>query len=85
MGACWDNVVVERFFGNLKHDWMFKVAQPTIEHMMQDVAAYVKYYSLERLHSSSGDQSLIEFEHSFRGCQLDLTKTVGADCLVNMK
>ena len=29
VGACWDNAVVERFFGSLKHDWIFKVAQPT--------------------------------------------------------
>lgn len=66
VGACWDNAVVERFFGSLKHDWLFKVAQPTREHMMQDVAAYVKYYNLERLHSSNGDQSPIEYENSFR-------------------
>jgi putative transposase len=33
VGACWDNSVVERFFGSLKHDWLFKVAQPTREHM----------------------------------------------------
>ena len=24
VGACWDNAVVERFFGSLKHDWIFK-------------------------------------------------------------
>jgi len=23
VGACWDNAVVERFFGSLKHDWLF--------------------------------------------------------------
>jgi putative transposase len=26
VGACWDNAVVERFSGSLKHDWIFKVA-----------------------------------------------------------
>ena len=25
VGACWDNAVVERFFGSLKHDWILKV------------------------------------------------------------
>ena len=62
--ACWDNAVVERFFGSLKHDWIFKVAQPTREHMKQDVTAYMKYYNLDRLHSSNGDQSPINFESS---------------------
>lgn len=39
VGACWDNAVVERFFGSLKHDWLLKVPQPTREHMKNDVAA----------------------------------------------
>jgi putative transposase len=42
------------------------VAQPAREHMTQDVAAYVKYYNLERLHPSNGDQSPIEYENPFR-------------------
>lgn len=65
VGACWDNAVVERFFGSLKHDRLFRVAQPTREHMTQDDATYVKYYNMERLHSSNGNQSPIEYEHSF--------------------
>tara|TARA_Y100001949_G_C15943682_1_gene311383 strand:- start:27 stop:818 length:792 start_codon:yes stop_codon:yes gene_type:complete len=62
VGACWDNAVVERFFGSLKHDWLFKVHQPTRAHMKQDVADYMKYYNLDRLHSSNGDLSPVEYE-----------------------
>ncbi|MGI0120406.1 IS3 family transposase, partial [Zooshikella sp. RANM57] len=29
-----------------------------------DVAAYMKYYNIERLHSANGDLSPIEFENS---------------------
>lgn len=61
VGACWD-AVVERFFGSLKHDWLLKVHQPTRAHMKQDVAAYMKYYNLDRLHSSNGDLSPVEYE-----------------------
>jgi putative transposase len=50
VGACWDNAVVERFFGSIKHDWLFKVPQPTRSHMREDVARYMKYYNVERLH-----------------------------------
>jgi putative transposase len=64
VGACWDNAVVERFFGSLKHDWIFKAAQPTREHMKQDVAAYMRYYNQERFHSSNGDMSPVYFENS---------------------
>jgi len=66
VGACWDNAVVERFFGSLKHDWIFKIAQPTREHMKKDVAAYMRYYNLERLHTTNGDQSPINYENSLK-------------------
>lgn len=66
VGACWDNAVVERFFGSLKHDWLLKVHQPTREHMKNDVVAYMKYYNLKRLHTSNGDLSPAEYENEFR-------------------
>ena len=64
VGACWNNAVIERFFGSLKHDWLLKVHQPTREHIKQDVAAYMKYYNLERLHTANNDQSPINYEVS---------------------
>jgi Transposase and inactivated derivatives len=62
VGACWDNAVVERFFGSLKHDWIFKVAQPTREHMKADVTRYMRYYNVHRLHSANGDLAPVSFE-----------------------
>lgn len=64
VGACWDNAVVERFFGSLKHDWLLKVPQPTREHMRNDVMAYMLYYNVERLHTANGDLSPVEYEKS---------------------
>jgi putative transposase len=66
VGTCYDNAVVERFFGSLKHDWIFKIAQPTREHMKKDVAAYMRYYNLERLHTKNGDKSPINYENSLK-------------------
>ncbi|TDF42151.1 hypothetical protein EYS14_04775 [Alteromonadaceae bacterium M269] len=63
---CWDNAVVERFFGSLKHDWLFKVPQLTCEHMKNDVAAYMRYYNLYRLNTATKDASPIIYENSFR-------------------
>jgi len=62
VGACWDNAVVERFFGSLKHDWILKVVQLTREQMRQDVMNYMRYYNLERLHSYTGYVAPVEFE-----------------------
>ncbi len=64
IGACWDNAVVGRFFGSLKHDWIFKIDQPTRKHMAKDVAAFMRYYNLERLHTANGDQSPIHYENA---------------------
>ena len=64
VGACWDNAVVERFFGSLKHDWVLKVHQTTREHMKQDVAAYMRYYNADRLHTANGDLSPINYERN---------------------
>ena len=62
VGACWDNAVVERFFGSLKHDWLLKIAQPTREHMKTDVAKYMHYYNVHRLHSANNDLPPVSFE-----------------------
>ena len=56
------NAMVESFFGSLKHGWIFKVNQPTREHMTEDVRAYIKYYNLDRLHSSNNELSPSEDE-----------------------
>ncbi len=66
VGACWDNAVVERFFGSLKHDWLFKVHQPTREHTKEDVLAYMRYYNLDRLHSANNDMSPVNYEKSLK-------------------
>lgn len=66
VGACWDNAVVERFFGSLKHDWVLKVAQPTRGHLRADVADYMRYYNMDRLHSHNGHKSPVDFESEFR-------------------
>ncbi len=67
VGACWDNAVVERFFGSLKHDWVLKIPQLTRDGMKKDVTAYMRYYNSERLHSSNGDLSPVAYEARYLG------------------
>ncbi|HAU66869.1 MAG TPA: hypothetical protein DCW52_00570 [Gammaproteobacteria bacterium] len=62
VGACWDNAVVERFFGSLKHDWILKIHQPTRSPRKNDVAASMRYYDINRLHSANDDLSPMKFE-----------------------
>ena len=65
VGACWGNAVVECFFGSLKHNWIFKIAQPPREHMRKDVASCMRYYNLDRLHTANGYQSPVNYEKKF--------------------
>ena len=52
-------------------DWLFKVHQPTRKHMKRDVAAYMKYYNPERLHSANSDETPVRLEQLFyRDAQL---------------
>ena len=61
-GACWDNAVVERFFGSLKHEWLIKVIHLTRESMKIDVQNYIRYYNHERPHTTLGDISPVAYE-----------------------
>lgn len=63
VGACWDNAVVERFFGSLKHDWILKARHATYEAMIADVTAYMRYYNVKRLHTTNGDMSPVAYEN----------------------
>lgn len=62
-GACWDNAVIERFFGSLKHDWLFKQNILNREEMRKDIAEYIRYYNLKRLHTYNGNMSPVEYEN----------------------
>lgn len=62
-GACWDNAVVERFFGSLKHDWLLKTHHLTRDDMKKDVAAYMHYYNLKRLHTANDYMSPVNYEN----------------------
>ena len=65
VGACWDNAVVERFFGSLKHDWLFKVPMHNRKAMKKDVGLYMKYYNNDRLHSANDDMSPAAYERKY--------------------
>ncbi len=61
-GACWDNAVVERFFGSFKNEWLLKVIHLTRESMKIDVQKYIRYYNHERLHTTLGDLTTVAYE-----------------------
>lgn len=62
VGACLDNAVVERFFGSLKNEWLLNIVHLTREAMKEDVVEYIRYYNHERLHTTLGDLTPIDYE-----------------------
>lgn len=64
-GNCWDNAVVESFFGTLKSERVHWQHYQTREEARQDIVDYiVMFYNCQRLHSTLGYQSPNQFERN---------------------
>ena len=62
-GNCWDNAVVESFFGTLKKELIHDQRYATREDATQDVFEWIEvFYNRQRRHSTLGYRSPAEFE-----------------------
>lgn len=62
-GNCWDNSVMERFFGSLKSERTDHVIYHSREEAKADVIDYIEmFYNSQRLHSSLGYVTPLQFE-----------------------
>jgi len=62
-GNCYDNAVVESFFGLLKREWVNRVRYRTRAEARADVFAYIEcFYNRKRRHGYLGNISPAEFE-----------------------
>jgi len=62
-GNCWDNSVMERFFGSLKSERTDNMRYKTRAEAKADVINYIEmFYNAQRLHSTLGYLSPMEFE-----------------------
>lgn len=63
-GNCWDNAVMERFFGSLKSERIQNKKYQTREQAKADVIDYIEmFYNAERLHSTLGYLAPNQFEN----------------------
>jgi len=66
-GDCWDNAVVESFFGTLKSERVHRHSYQTREEARADIVEYITmFYNSRRLHSYLGYQSPDEHERNGR-------------------
>jgi putative transposase len=62
-GNCWDNAVVERFFGSLKSECIAGKKYLTRQEAHSDIIDYIEmFYNSYRLHSTLGYLSPIQYE-----------------------
>ena len=62
-GDCWDNAVVESFFGTLKSELIYRICVPTVEVAAHAVKDYIcNFYNPKRRHTTLGSISPIQFE-----------------------
>jgi transposase InsO family protein len=62
-GDCYDNAVVESFFGTLKTEWVYHHRYRTRQEAMLDIFEYIEvFYNRKRLHSYLGNRSPVEME-----------------------
>ena len=62
-GNCWDNAVVESFFGTLKKELVHDRRYATRDEAKQDVFEWIEvFYNRQRRHSTLGYRSPAEFE-----------------------
>lgn len=64
-GDCWDNAVVESFFGTLKTELVYRASLPTILSAAHDVGDYIRgFYNSRRRHSTLGNISPMAYERN---------------------
>jgi transposase InsO family protein len=66
-GNCWDNSVMERFFGSLKSERTDHQSYVTRKEAKKDVIDYMEmFYNSQRLHASLGYVTPLQFEENNR-------------------
>ena len=68
-GNCWDNSVMERFFGSLKSERTDSNTYLTREAAKADIIDYIEmFYNSQRLHSTLGYVSPLQYEQQSSAC-----------------
>lgn len=60
-GNCYDNAVVESFFGTFKSDTIRIMPIRDLEQLAKELADYTKYYNEVRIKSTLGYKSPLEY------------------------
>ena len=61
-GNCYDNAVIENFFGIIKSEFLYRKEFESIEHFKQELAKYIEYYNHKRIKAKLKGMSPVQYE-----------------------
>ena len=64
-GNCYDNSVMENFFGLLKQEMYYGITYYSFEELKETIEKYIKYYNEKRIKQKLGWMSPVEYRLSF--------------------
>lgn len=60
-GNCYDNAVIERFFGIMKSEFLYRKEFESIAHFKQELAKYIKCYNHKRIKRKLKGMSPVQY------------------------
>jgi putative transposase len=60
-GNCYDNAVIENFFGILKSEFLYTQEFDSVEHFKQELAKYIDYYNHKRIKAKLKGMSPVQY------------------------
>jgi transposase InsO family protein len=62
-GNCYDNAVIENFFGILKSEFLYTQEFESVEHFKQELAKYIDYYNNKRIKAKLKGMSPVQYRN----------------------
>lgn len=66
-GNCWDNAIVENFFGQLKSEMFYLELFTSVESLMAEIDAYIRWYNYDRISLRLAGMTPMEYRNHPRG------------------
>jgi putative transposase len=60
-GNCYDNAVIENFFGIMKSELLYLQVFESVEHFKVELAKYIEYYNHKRIKSKLKGMSPVQY------------------------
>ena len=60
-GNCYDNAVIENFFGIMKSEFLYLNDFESIEHFKQELSKYIDYYNYKRIKAKLKGMSPVQY------------------------